>query len=392
MTVIVSGVGCSLVDRIFDNVDFGSSQFLRLLSRQPGDGGLMPGKLVLEEDLECFANQQLVDILPQLSNHQCATTQNIGGPCVVALIHASQLAYRESVIRFYGCYGDDSIGQHLYCSLKKTPIDLTYFEKYPGYETASTTVLSDPTYDNGHGERTFINTIGASGAYQPENVDDSFYESDICVFGGTALVPKIHSHLEMMLLRARQHGALTLVNTVYDYPNEHRNPTQRWPMGAGDNSYRLIDILVTDCEEALRLSGKTNIPLALSFFMEKGVSAVIVTNGSHPVSLVASSSPFSALPITFMPVTTAISEELQSSHRGDSTGCGDNFVGGVIASLVWQKQTGVQLYDLREAARWGIVSGGFAGFYYGGTYIEQWPGEKLSLIAPYYEKYQNDEK
>jgi hypothetical protein len=48
---------------------------------------------------------------------------------------------------------------------------------------------------------------------------------------------------------------------------------------------------------------------------------------------------------------------------------------------------GQTAFDLREASRWGIVAGGFTCFYYGGTYFEEEPGEKLRLLTPYYEKY-----
>jgi hypothetical protein len=41
----------------------------------------------------------------------------------------------------------------------------------------------------------------------------------------------------------------------------------------------------------------------------------------------------------------------------------------------------------REALVWGIVSGGFACSYMGGTYFEARTGEKLDQIKPYYDAY-----
>lgn len=43
--------------------------------------------------------------------------------------------------------------------------------------------------------------------------------------------------------------------------------------------------------------------------------------------------------------------------------------------------------DLKEACRWGIVSGGLACFYYGGTYLETKEGEKLSYLQELYDLY-----
>ena len=51
----ISGVGCCLLDRIYDNVDFQSEAIKKYLSQNAGDGGLEPGKLTFEEELERFS-------------------------------------------------------------------------------------------------------------------------------------------------------------------------------------------------------------------------------------------------------------------------------------------------------------------------------------------------
>lgn len=406
--VRISGVGCCLMDRIYDHVDFRSEAFRHVLSRKAGDGGLEPGKLTFEEELERFSGQSFpADILPSLTEGRKPDKENIGGPCVVALINAAQIAADESTVGFYGCRGDDGVGQELLRRLSLTNLDLAHFRTEQGAETASTSVLSDPQYDNGHGERTFVNTIGASWHYMPEELDDSFFRSDICVFGGTALVPRIHQGLTPLLVKAKSCGSITVVNTVYDFLNEKKDPAQRWPMGDGDAAYRYIDLLIVDHEEALRLSGEGSIPAAIAFFRGKGAGAVLVTNGARNVSLWADSPLFGQVPELTMPVSAAVGQALREGKKGDSTGCGDNFAGGVIASLARQmyafrckgdevadgKSSGAdRLLSLREACRWGIVSGGFACFYYGGTYVEPHPGEKLSHLQQLYDRYLEQEK
>ena len=398
--VIVSGVGCCLVDRIYDHIDFTSEAFSRVMSRKPGDGGLEPGKLEFEEEVERFTGKKFSDLLPTLTGGRQADKENIGGPCIVALIHAAQLAQESAEVRFYGCRGEDEVGEHLLAALRRTPVSLSHYRTQPQAETASTVVLSDPDYDGGHGERTFVNTIGASWHYLPEELDDSFCDADICVFGGTAIVPRIHEGLTEMLQAAKAHGALTVVNTVYDSLSERKNPGGRWPLGRSDESYALTDLLIVDKEEALRLSGQTGIPQAVQFFIEKGAKAVLVTNGSRDVYLSAAGGVFGDIPLTTMPVSRAVTEEIMRGHKGDSTGCGDNFAGGAIASLCMQmslspdssqgegdRMADGRCLDLREACRWGIVSGGYACFYYGGTYFETRPGEKMQLIRPLYEQY-----
>ncbi len=395
MAVRISGVGCCLLDRIYGHVDFHSDAFRKCMSKKAGDGGLEPGKLTFEEELERFAGQPFAsEILPSLTKGLEADKENIGGPCIVALINASQLAHKESVVSFYGCRGDDEVADKIMQKLNQTKLDLSHYRVEKGSETASTSVLSDPNYDNGHGERTFVNTIGASWHYLPEEVDESFYDSDICVFGSTALVPRIHQGLVPMLKKAKSKGRITVVNTVYDFLNENEHPERRWPMGESDKSYQFIDLLLVDHEEALRLSGQKDVPSAIAFFREKGAGAVVVTNGAQNIYLWADSPLFGKIEEQTMPVSKAVGEALKKGKKGDSTGCGDNFAGGVIGSLARQmfsgQQTtdnGQQTFDLREACRWGIVSGGFACFYYGGTYLETKEGEKLGYLQELYDLY-----
>lgn len=386
--VEIAGVGCCLVDRIYDCVSFGSPEFLSLMSRAKGDGGLVPGALVFEEELEKFSGRRFPEILKSLTHGREADKVNVGGPCIVALINLSQLTAGISHVKFYGCRGDDEVGRRLFTALRRTPVDISCYHEKPGLETASSTVLSDPDYDEGNGERIFVNTIGASWKVSPGDLDKAFYDADITVYGGTAIVPGIHDHLNEILPIAKQHGSLTIVNTVFDTRNERMHPDRRWPLGASDETYRYIDLLLADHEEALRLSGKGSIPAALDFFREKGVRAVVVTGGARDISYYAAGGPFVSCPATTLPVSARVGAELRSGERkGDTTGCGDNFAGAVVASVAQQMHCGATAINLGEACCWGVVSGGFTCFHYGGTFFEKHPGEKLALLRPYYEAY-----
>jgi hypothetical protein len=82
-------------------------------------------------------------------------------------------------------------------------------------------------------------------------------------------------------------------------------------------------------DEALRLSGKASLTEALEFFMKHGTGAVLVTNGAKNVNLVSDKeSIFYKSEFAEMPVSAAITTELNKGHIGDTTGCGDNFAGG----------------------------------------------------------------
>jgi sugar/nucleoside kinase (ribokinase family) len=384
----IAGVGCCLVDYLYNNISFGSETFLKYISRKSGDGGLVPGQLVFTEEFEKYSGKDLGSVITTIAKGQKADSVNIGGPGIVALIHAAQMLEGSNCqIRFYGARGHDEAGSYLNDTLNKFPVDIEHYKSLEG-ATPSTVVMSDPEYQSGTGERVFINSIGAAGNYLPQYLGSQFFEADVVVFGGTALVPVIHDNLTELLTRAKNNGCITVVNTVYDFRNEKMNPGQRWPMGNTSRSYANIDLLITNRQEALRLSGKTKLQEAVSFFSEMGTGAALITNGANNIMLFATNkSIFQELGPTEMPVSAAILEETGKANTGDTTGCGDNFAGGAIASVVKQLQEGKDKLSLTEAASWGIVSGGFSCFYLGGTYHQMKPGEKQKLIKQYYKAY-----
>ncbi|HBL77078.1 MAG TPA: carbohydrate kinase family protein [Prolixibacteraceae bacterium] len=385
--IIVSGVGCCLVDILYKDIDFASDPFLPFLSLKRGDGGLTPGHLVFNEEFVEFAGLPFETVITKITGGRKPDKKNIGGPSIVSLIHAAQLTDPEHCeIRFYGRCGNDDAGKYLLYSLQKTPVILYDFKHIENI-TPSTVVLSDSSYDNGHGERIFINSIGAARDFAPDDLDDDFFNSDIVVFGGTALVPSIHDNLTGLLRKVKRNGSITVVNTVFDFRNEKLNAGQRWPLGNSDESYQYTDLLIANNEEALRLSGESTAEAAIRFFRERKVPALIITNGSKNITVYSNGQFFEPLGLTEMPVSQKVTDELKHNKNGDTTGCGDNFVGGVIASIVNQIQKGIKQPDILEACCWGIVSGGFACFYMGGTYLEKKAGEKLNKIKTYYEAY-----
>ena len=387
--IVVSGVGCCLVDKIYSNISFNGKQFGAYYSMQRGDGGLTPGQLVFKEEFEAFAEKKFSLALEEITKGRSPDKINIGGPCIVALIHVAQMLETEGIIIcFYGSGGNDEEGKYLLSALKNTPVNIDNY-RLLNNDTPSTVVLSDPSYDNGHGERIFINSIGSAWDYTPEDLNDVFFSSNILVFGGTALVPKIHDNLTKLLRKAKTNGCITVVNTVFDFRNETSNPHQKWPLGKSDDSYGYIDLLLVNQEEALRLSMTTDIDKAIHFFRKNRVGALVITNGSNNIRAYSDGSFFGFLDECELPVSKAVSDQLKKDYSGDTTGCGDNFVGGVIASMSSQLQMGVDQPDLKEACIWGIVSGGFCCFYMGGAYFEEFPGEKRNKIEPYYEQYQN---
>ncbi len=259
----ISGTGCALMDYLHADIRLDSEAFLRYRARRGGDGGLEPGKLVFVEDLERFAGEPFSRILEALRGGQEPDRANLGGPSIVSLIHAAQmLEGHQAQVQFFGARGVDASSDAIMHIVSRTPLEVSGYLAFAGH-TPFTQVFSDPTYDHGHGERTFVNERGVADLFAPGHLPERFFDAEIVAFGGTALVPQIHDNLDLLCRRAHQGGSIVVVNTAYDFQSEVRRTAAdralagsseengaRWPLGARDGAYRHIDVLVADREEA----------------------------------------------------------------------------------------------------------------------------------------------
>jgi len=289
--------------------------------------------------------------------------------------------------------------------VSRTPLDVSGYLVFEG-DTPFTQVFSDPTYDHGHGERTFVNELGVADLFAPSHLPDSFFDADIVAFGGTALVPQIHDSLDVLCRHARRSGSVVVVNTVYDFWSESKKavgragedsvsaaaPGARWPLGARSDAYPYIDVLVADREEALKLSGTENIGAALAFFRSRGTSSAIVTDGARDIHFYSDGSLFAPVEegLCQSPPKSAAHSNVARVLRGARPDAATNFAGGLLASLALQLEAGQKAgepSDIIDACSMAIVSGGFSCFYLGGTYMEEAPGEKRRKIEAFYTQY-----
>lgn len=375
----ISGLGCTLLDFVYNGIDFSSPEFQKYRSRKAGDGGLTPGQLVFLEELEKFAGKSFEDFIVEIAGDRKPDASNIGGPAVVSIIHAAQLLQEKAEVRFVASVGRDWMADRMLEILSRTPVSSHEFVR-KDERSPFTNVLSDPNFNLGSGERTFVNNIGAAAELKPEDLPEGFLDADILALGGTALVPTIHDRLDDILAAAGD-STFRLVNTVFDFRNEKRSPGKPWPIGKDHRSFVFIDLLIMDREEALKISGTNTLERAIAYFVESPLKAFMVTDGTEPVSIYDGR-------VTRLPVSGSLLDiSLSENPDADTTGAGDNFVGGVIWSLASQLSEGANHPDLVEAAKWGIVSGGFACTYMGGTFLEAYPGQKMEVLTEYFDLY-----
>jgi sugar/nucleoside kinase (ribokinase family) len=385
----VSAVGCSLADYLYTKADFTGEAFDKYCSRKEGDGGLSPGHLVFAEDLEEFSGVPYPQIAAELGCGGEPDAVNLGGPCIVALINAAQLNRDpEITFNFYGALGEDKTADRILSIIRQTPVNIDHYVRTEGMSPFSD-CISDPNHHGGKGERLFVNRIGAAGKYLPDMLGDDFFAGDILFYGATALVPQIHDNLHDLLEKGRRLGKVNVVTTVFDFRNEKTNPGGNWPLGK-DGSIELIDLLIMDWDEAMKISGAPNdINAAAEFFIRKGVGAFVVTHGALNIYAWSGGKLFKKLDLTALPVCEQVDRDIKANpeSRGDTTGCGDNFAGGVLSALVNGLAQKKDDLDLVEAVAWGSASGGFACFTIGGTYLEKFPGDKRKKVERYYNYY-----
>ena len=387
--ILISGTGCALADFLYSNINFNSKSFKKYLSEKPGDGGLSPGKLVFTNELEKFANNSYPSILKDITGGREPDGINIGGPGLVPMIHVAQVLGRDDFdVRFFGGLGKDEIWLMIRSGAGNTPLDISGFLAASDKTSPFTDVFSDPLFNNSHGERTFINNIGAASDYNPGMLPDNFFQSDIVCFGGTALVPLIHDNLTTLLKKGKQNNCVTIVNTVFDFRNEKANPLKPWPLVDNDNGYSLIDVLIMDLEESLKISGTSSSQDAFEYFSQKGISSFFITNGAGDVIVFTDGRLFEKPVRNKFPVSRMVTEEIRK--RGDTTGCGDNFAGGIIESIAIQRKIRKEKpMDMVHAVARGIAAGGFACSYLGGTFTEKSMYEKRGRIVKFIEDYSN---
>lgn len=401
----IHGAGCGLVDFIHPDIDFHSPAARPYHSRSPGDGGLEMGKLTFRSDLLRFAGQPWDVILAALTGPAAAAPAfNVGGPAISALTLAAQLLRPARVpVTYYGLSGDDGLGSRMRKLLAHTPLDMTCFRQRAG-DTLSTHVFNDPGGQDGSGDRFFVHLEGGGPAFDPAFLGESFFQAAINLYAGTVLVPGLHRILPDLLQKGRRRGAINVVGAVFDFASEKAAPGRPWSMGEGE-AYPHIDLLVADEEEIFGLAGDAPVsgaaPVAVEAaadrLLARGLTSVVVTRGVNPVYFRSLGGVFGECRgyVAIHPVLAEMARN-RAEHPGDTTGAGDNFLGGLVTDLIHQLladdlypkgETHVERellhiapLRLRRAIEFGNAAGGLACLQYGGILPESGSGERLNRI------------
>jgi sugar/nucleoside kinase (ribokinase family) len=382
----ISGVGSCVLDVLHELPSGGGEDRLApFLSRAEGDGGLRRGGAVIRRLLEDRHRRTTAELVRELGGGPPRYTQ--GGVAAASLIAAAQLLRgRDVEVRLYSNLSDDEGGDQVRRALSRTPLSAARLGKRHG-RCPSTTILNERAAD-GTAERSFITEpcINEELAYDPRELDREFFESEVTLFAGIRWEPWLCADLTRLLGECRRSGSLTVVGTAFD--TTLGGGRGRWLLGDSDEAYEHLDLLVMDLTEALGHSGEPDLGRAAAFFRRSGVRAFAVTQGVEEVYYWAGGGAFAPAEGT-LPIPAAIQKDKASGNlpTGDSVGCGDSFLGGMVASAALQLRRGGPL-DLREAVVLGNLSGGVASTHAGGVLEEKYPGEKRDLVERYRRLYE----
>lgn len=402
------GAGHGLADFIHSDLDFQSARIAPFRSRRPGDGGLEMGKVIFRDDLVRFAGRPWEPILAELdpgASGRASTPSdaaasgpvfNAGGPALVSLALASQLLRPSKIpVTYFGLTGDDAAASRLRWLLAQTPLDLTSFRQWPG-ATPVTYVFSDPRAQGGNGDRFFVNEPG-SVPPNPEILGEAFFQATVNLYAGTALTPLIHQVLPELLAKSRRRGAFTVVGAVHDAAAEREG--RPWSLG-GDEAWPLIDLLVGDEAEILNYAGKSGVEEAVDALIDRGLASAVVTRGSEPVYFRSIGGLFGESR-GYVPASARLATMARdrATHPGDTTGAGDNFLGGLLTSF-FQQWLADDIFPkgdlhiereihhmnplrLRRAIEFGVITGGLACLQHGGVRLEKSKGERLGQVREF---------
>lgn len=419
----IHGAGCGLADWIHGAVDFASPRFAPYRSREPGDGGLAMGTVTFRDDLAGLAHRRQAhgepaktgweEILADMLGPDAAEPAfNVGGPALACLTSAAQLLRPARVpVTYYGISGDDSEAARIRHTLAQTPLDMTCFRRRPGRTTAAH-VFPERNGSEGGGDRFFVHCQGDDFPYEDAFQGETFFQAAINVYAGTAQVPSLHRLLPGLLAKSRRRGALTVVGAVYDHAAEKAAPGRPWPMGertqgersegeGGTGIWPDVDLLVADAAEMRGLAGMPGAPVeaCVEALCRRGLAAAVATQGEGPVYYRSLGGPFGECRGWAGPHPALIAAARDPRNTGDTSGAGDNFLGGLLADLMHQILAD-DLYPkgephverellclsplrLRRAIDFACVAGGLACQQRGGVRLESRSGENLGRIRAF---------
>ncbi len=171
-------------------------------------------------------------------------------------------------VQAVGGVGDDDMGDWVLAKLQHFGVDTENMERCPGVSTSSSIVTTRPD-----GARPALHKKGATGAFFiTEDRMDRVLDTRILHIGGVGLMDRMDTGRNAELMRrAKQRGCVTTLDVFASTQDD-------MPLVEGLLPH--TDYFLPSEEEAMALSGRTDLDDVAQFLLDKGVGCVVLTLGA----------------------------------------------------------------------------------------------------------------
>lgn len=193
-------------------------------------------------------------------------TLAVSGAAGSAAIVAAKHGLR---VRAVGGIGADDMGDWVLQKLAQFGVDTAHMQRCPDFATSSSIVTTRPD-----GARPALHKRGATAGFYVEDADiDAVLDTRILHVGGVGLMDRMdQGRAAELLAEARSRGITTTLDVFASTPDDMPLVAPLLPH---------TDYFMPSEEEAMALSGLTDLDDIAAFLLGKGVKAVILTLGEN---------------------------------------------------------------------------------------------------------------
>jgi sugar/nucleoside kinase (ribokinase family) len=249
------------------------------------------------------------DVIPQFGQVEKLVedyTLEMGGSCCIFACQAARMGLRTAIL---GKVGADSFGELAVARLRQAGVNTDWVMTDAAFKTGLGIALC-PHDARGAHDRAILTYAGTIDALTPADVTDTRLNSARHLHHGSYyLQTSLRPGMANIFHRARALGLTTSLDTNWD-------PVDEW---ADDLRalLPLVDILMPNEQEALRIAGVTTLDACLPQLHRLGARLVVIKRGAQG-ALVSDGQQM-------------WQQSVQPVTGGDSIGAGDSFDAGFLA-------------------------------------------------------------
>jgi len=225
-------------------------------------------------------------------------TLGMGGSCCIFACQCAKLGLKTTGV---GAIGNDTFGQVVTDTMRKSGVDISHIKKDEALSTGLGVLLTR------EGDRSILTYSGTIGAARPEMLTDELLSASRHLhIGSYYLLTGVKDSLPDIAKRAKNYGLTVSLDTNWD-------PEEKWDLP--DELLSSIDIIIPNENEAMLLTGAADILDAAQMLIKK-VPLVAIKLGAEG-GMVVSKEGYIRLPAMDVAVV-------------DTIGAGDCFAAGFV--------------------------------------------------------------